>query len=172
MRGTAILLDQWGALEGHPFYPTWKTRPGLSAAEIAALSPEFGARVRVRVAALRADMAHVETMPHVGGVHDWFAAAFPETWERWRAGLVAHGLDAADWLPPTRLREILGAETRAAFAAVADRVDPALWTAERDAFLRTPWSARSLLRMHLQRYADCRLQHTLPNPLDPATDGR
>lgn len=456
VRGTAILLDQWGALEGHPFYPTWKTRPGLSAAEIAALSPEFGTRVRVRVASLRADMAHVETMPHVGGVHDWFAAAFPETWERWRAGLVARGLDAADWLPlpihawhleafvrahfadataegilildgpeietapsmsfrtmmpegppdapfiklpialwmtseqrslqaksihmgprnsaviatilereggfggrlaiypeevayhyrhavhrddapgknlsvvfratapafaacagnlavpvaalftelpetgrpfvtaligrgdpeaffrayartvvqpvvaiyllygvgleahqqntsvvfdpagrplrilvrdfgdgrtfapllearglmlepyrypgilptvfrddiepvralvlnacfvchlhelalaltaayalpATRLWEILGAETRAAFAAVADRVDPALWSAERDAFLRAPWTARSLLRMHLQRYADYRLQHRLPNPLDPATDGR
>lgn len=456
VRATAILLDQWGALEGHPFYPTWKTRPGLSEAEVAALSPEFAARVPVRVAALRADMTHAETMPHVTSVHAWFASAFPETWEPWRAGLVARGLDAADWLPlpihawhleafvrahfadataegilildgpeietapsmsfrtmmpegppdapfiklpialwmtseqrslqaksihmgprnsaviatildreqgfggrlaiypeevayhyrhavgrddapgknpsvvfratasafaacagnlhvpvaalftalpdtgrpfvtaligngdpeaffrayartvvqpvlaiyllygigleahqqntsvvfdsdgqplrilvrdfgdgrtfaplleergltlepyrypgilptvfrddiepvralvlnacfvchlhelalaltaayalpATRLWEILGAETQAAFAAVADRVEPALWSAERDAFLRAPWTARSLLRMHLLRYSDYRLQHALPNPLDPATCGR
>ncbi|KMO32083.1 hypothetical protein VQ02_24575 [Methylobacterium variabile] len=99
VRETAILLDQWGALEGHPFYPTWKARPGLSAAEVAALSPEFAARVPVRVAALRADMAHVETMPQVTNVHDWFASAFPGTWEAWRAGITARGLDPTGWLP-------------------------------------------------------------------------
>ena len=99
VRETAILLDQWGSLEGHPFYPTWKTRPGLTEAEVAALSPEFAARVPVRVAALRADMAHVETMPHVADVHGWFAEAFPWIWQSWRAGLAARGLDPAEWLP-------------------------------------------------------------------------
>ncbi len=85
--------------KGHPFYPTWKTRPGLTEAEVAALSPEFAARVPVRVAALRADMAHVETMPHVEDVHGWFAEAFPWIWQSWRAGLAARGLDPLDWLP-------------------------------------------------------------------------
>ncbi|MEF9672912.1 hypothetical protein QNM99_14350 [Pseudomonas sp. PCH446] len=26
-KDAAILLDQWGSLEGHPYYPTWKSRP-------------------------------------------------------------------------------------------------------------------------------------------------
>ncbi len=28
-KDAAILLDQWGSLEGHPYYPTWKARPGF-----------------------------------------------------------------------------------------------------------------------------------------------
>lgn len=98
-RETAILLDQWGALEGHPFYPTWKTRPGLSDAEVAALSPEFAARVPVRIAALRADMACVETMPHVADARGWFAEAFPAAFAAWSGALAARRLDPADWLP-------------------------------------------------------------------------
>ncbi len=34
-RDGAAFLDQWGALEGHPYYPTWKSRPGLSDDDIA-----------------------------------------------------------------------------------------------------------------------------------------
>lgn len=98
-RDAAIFLDQWGALEGHPYYPTWKARPGLSAEEVARLSPEFDAQVELRIAALRADMAHVETVPHVAGYRDWFAAHFPELWRNWQAGLEARGLVEADWLP-------------------------------------------------------------------------
>ena len=62
----AMTLDQWGALEGHPFYPTWKAKSDLSPEDVTALSPEFGARVRVRIAALRKEWSHVEKMPHVG----------------------------------------------------------------------------------------------------------
>lgn len=98
-RDAAVLLDQWGALEGHPFYPTWKSKPELSATEVAALSPEFNARVGVRIAALRADMAYIERMPHVDSYHDWFAAQFPQLWVRWKDGLEARGLDARQWLP-------------------------------------------------------------------------
>ena len=53
VRDAAILLDQWGSLEGHPFYPTWKCKPDLNALQVAALSPEFNAIVAVRIAALR-----------------------------------------------------------------------------------------------------------------------
>jgi siderophore synthetase component len=99
VRDAAVLLDQWGSLEGHPFYPTWKSKPDLSAEQVAALSPEFNAKVPVRIAALRQDMAHVERMPHVQSVHAWFAAHFPQVWSHWKARLNASGFDEADWLP-------------------------------------------------------------------------
>jgi siderophore synthetase component len=66
---------------------------------VAALSPEFHATVPVRIAALRADMAYVERMPHVSGYLDWFAGQFPQVWTQWQAGLEARGLDPQAWLP-------------------------------------------------------------------------
>lgn len=98
-RAAAVLLEQWGSLEGHPFYPTWKTKPQLSPAEVAELSPEFDAHVPVRIAALRADMAHVERMPHVQDYRGWFAAQFPEVWQAWQEHLRALGQDPGAWLP-------------------------------------------------------------------------
>lgn len=95
----AILLDQWGSLEGHPFYPTWKSKPDLSPEEVAALSPEFNAEVAVRIAALRSDMAHMERMPHVHSYHQWFADQFPVLWTQWKEGLHARQLNERDWLP-------------------------------------------------------------------------
>jgi siderophore synthetase component len=68
-------------------------------------------------------------------------------------------------LAPTRLWEILREEAEAAFDAIQERVEPELWLRERTAFLEQPWSTRSVLRMHLLKYADYRLQHELPNPL-------
>lgn len=99
VRDAAILLDQWGSLEGHPFYPTWKSKPDLDANQVAALSPEFNAKVLVRIAALRSDMAYVERMPHVESAHAWFEANFPQVCMRWRDGLRERGLDASAWLP-------------------------------------------------------------------------
>ncbi|RXT56697.1 IucA/IucC family siderophore biosynthesis protein [Bosea sp. Tri-44] len=98
-RGAAIFLDQWGALEGHPYYPTWKARPGLPSEEVSRLSPEFDAQVQVRIAALRADMAYVEHVLQVASYRDWFAAHFPELWQDWQTGLEARGVVEADWLP-------------------------------------------------------------------------
>jgi D-ornithine---citrate ligase len=99
VRDAAVLLDQWGSLEGHPFYPTWKSKPDLDPAQVAALSPEFNARVAVRITALRIDMAYVERMPHVESVHDWFATNFPQLWTCWKEGLNGKGLDERGWLP-------------------------------------------------------------------------
>lgn len=99
VRDAAVLLDQWGSLAGHPFYPTWKSKPDLDASQVAALSPEFNAKVNVRIAALRSDMAYVERMPHVESVHAWFAANFPQLWVRWKDGLNKIGLDERAWLP-------------------------------------------------------------------------
>ncbi|WP_191487624.1 IucA/IucC family protein [Pseudomonas sp. FEN] len=98
-KDAAILLDQWGSLEGHPYYPTWKSRPGLTDAEVAQLSPEFNAQVPLRIAALRADMAKSESMPHVGDYRSWFASHFPAQWEAWKTSLRAKGLDETQWLP-------------------------------------------------------------------------
>lgn len=98
-KDAAILLDQWGSLEGHPYYPTWKSRPGLSDAEVEQLSPEFNAQVQLRIASLRADMAKSESMPHVTSYHAWFASNFPAQWEQWKASLNAKGLNELQWLP-------------------------------------------------------------------------
>ena len=94
-----MTLDQWGALEGHPFYPTWKAKPDLSAEDVAALSPEFGARVRVRIAALRKESAYVEKMPHVDSYSEWFSQNFPELWRDWAEELNQRGKSPEDWLP-------------------------------------------------------------------------
>jgi len=99
VRDAAILLDQWGSLEGHPFYPTWKTKPALDADQVARLSPEFGPVVALTLGALRADMAHIERMPHVSSVHDYVATRFPAAWTQWKAGLNARGEDERHWLP-------------------------------------------------------------------------
>lgn len=99
VRDAAGLLDQWGSLEGHPFYPTWKSKPDLSPEEVALLSPEFNARVGVRIASLRGDMAYMERMPHVHSYHDWFASNFPALWKSWKEQLNARQLNERDWLP-------------------------------------------------------------------------
>ncbi|WP_273886073.1 IucA/IucC family protein, partial [Serratia liquefaciens] len=67
--------------------------------DVAALSPEFGARVRVRVGALRKQWAYVEKMPHVESYADWFAQNFPDLWQDWVKGLHERGQSADDWLP-------------------------------------------------------------------------
>lgn len=98
-KDAAILLDQWGSLEGHPYYPTWKSRPGLTDAEVEELSPEFNAQVPLRIASLRADHAISESMPHVRSYPDWFASNFPAQWAQWKASLNSKGLDESQWLP-------------------------------------------------------------------------
>ncbi|MGR6770321.1 IucA/IucC family protein [Pectobacterium brasiliense] len=99
IRDAAMFLDQWGSLEGHPYYPTWKSRPGLSDEDVQQLSPEFNARVPLRITALRRDMAYVESMPHVDDFHSWFAQAFPALWQDWKQRLNQQGLDETQWLP-------------------------------------------------------------------------
>ena len=74
-------------------------------------------------------------------------------------------------LPQGRLWAILRDETARAFDAFAPRVSRELWQQERAAFLDQPWPTRSVLRMHLLRYSDYRLQHDLPNPLQQAGSG-
>ncbi|TIO91932.1 MAG: IucA/IucC family siderophore biosynthesis protein, partial [Mesorhizobium sp.] len=81
------------------FYPTWKAKPGLPPQEVTALSPEFGARVRLRITALRKEWAYVEKMPHVGSYSEWFSQNFPDLWRDWAEGLEERGKSPGDWLP-------------------------------------------------------------------------
>lgn len=130
----ANLLDRWAALEGHPFHPTWKSRPDLTPFEVAALSPEFDARVPLRLAAIRREHVHLETMPHVGDALDWFADAYPDEADLWCEGLLTRGLDPQAFLPlpihPWHLKAYVGAtyaEEIAAGILIAD--GPQLLTA-------------------------------------------
>ncbi|TIR43213.1 MAG: IucA/IucC family siderophore biosynthesis protein, partial [Mesorhizobium sp.] len=64
------------------------------------------------------------------------------------------------------LWRILREETEEAFDALRPRVSSdEFWLRERAAFLEDPWPTRSVLRMHLERYRDYRVEHQLPNPL-------
>ncbi len=95
----AMTLDQWSALEGNPLYPTWRAKSGLPTADVIFLSPEFGARVSLRIAALRKDWVYAETMPHVGSYSEWFSQKFPDLWLDWVEGRKARNQSPEGWLP-------------------------------------------------------------------------
>ncbi|MEQ5725879.1 IucA/IucC family protein [Providencia rettgeri] len=99
IRDAALFLDQWGSLEGHPYYPTLKSRPNMSLEDVAALSPEFNATVNLTVMALRQDMAYVESLPHVESIHDWFLQRFPIVGRQWVKWLKQQGKNPYQWLP-------------------------------------------------------------------------
>jgi siderophore synthetase component len=94
----ALLLEQWGTL-GHPWHPTFKTKLGLSADEVLALSPEFQPTLRVPLAALRATKARVTFADGAGDYVTWFARHFPDGLRRWQATLDRMGENPAEWLP-------------------------------------------------------------------------
>lgn len=94
----ALLLEQWGTL-GHPWHPTFKTKLGLSADEVLALSPEFQPTLQVPLAALRAKKARVTFADGAGDYVAWFARHFPDGLRRWQATLERMGENPAEWLP-------------------------------------------------------------------------
>ena len=94
----ALLLEQWGTL-GHPWHPTFKTKLGLSADEVLALSPEFQPTLQVPLAAIRADKARTTFAAGDGDYAAWFAHHFPACAQRWEAALATLGKHHADWLP-------------------------------------------------------------------------
>jgi siderophore synthetase component len=94
----ALLLEQWGTL-GHPWHPNYKTKLGLTAEQVVALSPEFQAVVPVSLAAIRADKAHVEFSGFGDNYRTWFARTYPDAWSQWEASLIRRQQDPAAWLP-------------------------------------------------------------------------
>nr|WP_280952073.1 IucA/IucC family siderophore biosynthesis protein [Sinorhizobium sp. BJ1] len=97
----AMTLDQWGAYEGNPLYPTWKAKSGLPTADVIAFSPAFGARVSLRIAALRKYSVYAETLPHAGSYSEWSSQKFPDLWLDWVEGLKARNQSPKSWLPFT-----------------------------------------------------------------------
>ena len=93
-----LLLEQWGA-QGHPTHPTHKAKLGMDEAEVAAYSPEFGARVQLVLAALRREHATVTLGQGVEDYPAWFGTQWPQLAAGWHRGLRARGLSADDWLP-------------------------------------------------------------------------
>ena len=64
-----------------------------------ALSPEFQARLRVPVAALRAEKARVTFADGGGDYAAWFARIFPDCWRAWEDALRRAGVAPEGWLP-------------------------------------------------------------------------
>ena len=96
-----LFLEQWGTL-GHPWHPNYKTKLGMSKQEVFDMSPEFEASIEVEVAAVRADVMHIENMPGMSGFStysDWFELTFPQVWGIWKEALLARNLTVSEWLP-------------------------------------------------------------------------
>ncbi len=106
----ALLLEQWGA-SGHPWHPAFKSKLGLSADEVTALSPEFQPTPSVPLAALRADKGRVTFSTGDGDYVAWFGRHFPEALLRWKVALAALGQSPSDWLPlplhPVQARRVI-----------------------------------------------------------------
>jgi siderophore synthetase component len=98
MDNPALLLEQWGTI-GHPWHPTYKTKLGLSAQDVVAMSPEFQARLALPLAAIRAGKAHAAMAADDCAYGPWFAATFPNEYARWESALAAQGKDPRAWLP-------------------------------------------------------------------------
>lgn len=93
-----MLLEQWGTL-GHPWHPNYKTKLGLSAEQVIRYSPEFAARIDIRLCALHRQYAHVEALPGTGDYWQWWVERFPEAATRLQRHLAELGLDGSDYLP-------------------------------------------------------------------------
>ena len=102
-RGDAVanptaLLEQWGTL-GHPWHPNYKTKLGLSVAQVIDFSPEFEARIPLMLCALHRQFAHVEAMEGTGDYSRWWQTCFPEAAGQLNNELQRQGLNPADYLP-------------------------------------------------------------------------
>lgn len=94
----AFLLEQWGTL-GHPWHPNYKTKLGPSVAQVILYSPEFAARIEVRLCALHRSCSYVEAMPGTGDYWQWWSQHFPQSASELHIHLAGLGLNSADYLP-------------------------------------------------------------------------
>jgi siderophore synthetase component len=94
----ALLFEQWGCI-GHPFHPGHKSKTGLSAEEVMALSPEFKPQLELVVGALKASVARVSNIAATFSYRDWMTAQFPKEMAAWTTALHKLGEDPQNWLP-------------------------------------------------------------------------
>ncbi len=156
-----LLLEQWGTI-GHPWHPNFKTKLGLSATEVMALSPEFQAVVQVSLAAIRTQTAYIESSdPQDQPYVDWFAETYPEGFERWRQALWAAGQDPADWYPlpihPYQRKEYLLTEFAPEIARGDLRLLPVSLSASPTMSFRTVVPQRSQKMPHIKLPVSLRL---------------
>lgn len=95
---STAVLEQWGTL-GHPWHPNYKSKLGLSAAEVIGFSPEFEARFPIILAALRTDFSHVESMDAPEPHTQWWRRHFPAAVHEWDQALVELGLSPSAYIP-------------------------------------------------------------------------
>lgn len=93
----SLLLEQWGTL-GHPWHPNYKTKLGLSTAQVVELSPEFAAQFPIQLCALHRLCGHVETLAGED-YWGWWQGHFPQAAGQLRAELQRRGLAVQDYLP-------------------------------------------------------------------------
>jgi len=93
-----LLLEQWGTL-GHPWHPNYKTKLGLSATQVIALSPEFDTSVAIVLCALHRGSAHVEALDGTPDYREWWHAHFPRACDQLHQHLEQMGLNAEDYIP-------------------------------------------------------------------------
>ncbi|THJ35200.1 siderophore synthetase [Lampropedia aestuarii] len=93
-----LLLEQWGTL-GHPWHPNYKTKLGPTVAQVIYYSPEFAARIEVRLCALHRSRSHIEAMPGTDDYGRWWSQHFPQSASALHIYLASLGLNSADYLP-------------------------------------------------------------------------
>lgn len=99
-----LTLEQWGTI-GHPWHPTYKTKLGLSAADVMRMSPEFQAEMQITIAAIRKDRVHAELqldtamMSQDTSYTAWFTRQFPAVFAHWQEALKQRGCVPDDWVP-------------------------------------------------------------------------
>jgi siderophore synthetase component len=155
-----LLLEQWGTL-GHPWHPNYKTKLGLSAQDVMALSPEFEAQLQVPLAALRANKAHVAFAAEGEDYRSWFGRTYPQAWQSWLAALQARGVPHEGWLPlpahpyqaAQQLPQLFAAEIAAGDLLLLDAAMPATPTMS----FRTVAPYGSALLPHLKLPVSLRL---------------
>ncbi|WP_131669872.1 IucA/IucC family protein, partial [Psychrobacter pygoscelis] len=98
-RDVYIFLDQWGSLEGHPFYPTWKSKPGLDKEDVLKLSPEFNSITDIIFTALHKKRACLEWMPEIEDISIWLRDNLTDIWSDWVKFLESNNLDPENYYP-------------------------------------------------------------------------
>jgi len=93
-----LLFEQWGCV-GHPFHPGHKSKTGLSAEEVVALSPEFQPQLELILGALNASVARVSNAAIPFSYRNWMTAQFPKEMAAWSEILRKLGEDPHSWLP-------------------------------------------------------------------------
>lgn len=91
-------LEEWGTI-GHPWHPNYKTKLGLSTAQVIAWSPEFRARLPITIIAVAADSMQITELADAQDFRTWCAQGFADLHDAWQKALQVQNLDPEQYLP-------------------------------------------------------------------------